>query len=276
MKVLVTGVKGQLGFDVIRVLREKNIEHIGIDKDQLDITREEDVQKFIFKYRPTVIVHCAAFTAVDKAETYKELCYDINVNGTKYLVESAQKIDAKFVYISTDYVFDGKGSVPFSINDKPDPINYYGKTKYLGELETLKLEKHYIIRISWVFGINGNNFIKTILKLSETKDDITVVSDQIGSPTYTYDLSYAILDLILSEAYGTHHITNEGYTSWNKFAEEIFRQSKRDVLVRPIQTKDYPTNAQRPLNSRLEKNQIKLRPFKEALTHFLITLNHDK
>jgi len=276
MKILVTGAKGQLGYDVMRVLKEHNIDYLGTDIEQLDITKENDVFDYVKKYQPSVIIHCAAYTAVDKAEENQELCYKINVLGTRYLVKSAQAIDAKFVYISTDYVFNGEGQIPFTIHDKPEPVNYYGKTKYLGELEVLNnLSKSYIIRISWVFGINGHNFIKTMLKLSETRDILTVVSDQIGSPTYTLDLAYAIYDLINSDAYGIHHITNEGYCSWNEFAKEIFRQSNKNIIVNDILTKDYPTAAKRPLNSRMEKNSIKLRPWQEALDHFLKEYNHD-
>lgn len=276
MKVLVTGANGQLGYDVLRVLKEHNIDYLGTDIDQLDITIENDVYDYVKKYQPSVIIHCAAYTAVDKAEENQELCYKINVLGTRYLVKAAQAIDAKFVYISTDYVFNGEGETPFTINDKPEPVNYYGKTKYLGELEVLNnLSKSYIIRISWVFGINGHNFIKTMLKLSETRDTLTVVSDQIGSPTYTFDLAYAIYDLINSDTYGIHHITNEGYCSWNEFSKEIFRQSNKDIAVNEILTKDYPTAAKRPLNSRMEKNSITLRPWQEALDHFLKEYNHD-
>ena len=274
MKVLVTGAKGQLAFDVIRVLKERNIEYLGIDKDELDITIKDDVSKFIHDYQPSVIIHCAAYTAVDKAEEDKELVYNINVLGTSYLAEAAKKVDAKFVYISTDYVFDGKGEIPFTVHDKPNPVNYYGYSKYEGELEVQKhLSKYYIVRISWVFGINGNNFVKTMLKLSESKDKITVVSDQVGSPTYTFDLSYSLIDLVHTDNYGTHHITNDEYCSWNEFSKEIFKQAKKDVEVSPILTKDYPTKAKRPLNSRMTKNDIRLRPWKEALNHFIKELN---
>lgn len=276
MKVLVTGSKGQLGYDVLRVLKEKNIDHLGIDKDDLDITIENNVHSFIEQYKPSVIIHCAAYTAVDKAEEEKELAYKINVLGTRYLVEAAKKVNAKFLYISTDYVFDGKGENPFIIIDKPNPVNYYGQTKYEGELEVINnLREYFIVRISWVFGINGHNFVKTMLKLSESRKELTVVSDQIGSPTYTYDLSYALIDLINSNNYGIHHITNDEYCSWNEFAREIFKQSNKDVVVNPILTKDYTTKAKRPLNSKMIKNDIKLRPWTEALNHFLKELNND-
>ena len=276
MKVLVTGAKGQLGYDVIKALKELNIAHLGIDKDELDITIEQDVFRVVKDYNPTFIIHCAAYTAVDKAEEDKELCYKINVLGTEYLAKAAKEVNSKFVYISTDYVFDGKGEKFFTIKDQPNPINYYGETKYQGELAVKKLlTEYFIVRISWVFGVNGNNFVKTMLRLAETKDELTVVSDQIGSPTYTYDLSRAIIKLIQTNSYGIHHITNEGICSWNEFAKEIFRQANKQTIVHPILSEDYPTKAKRPLNSRLQKNVIQLRSWEEALSHFLKELKND-
>lgn len=276
MRVLVTGAKGQLGFDVIKSLKYNNITHLGIDKDELDITVESDVTKFVKEYQPTIIIHCAAYTAVDKAEEDKELCHKINVLGTEYLAKSAKEVNSKFVYISTDYVFDGNGVRFLTINDQPNPVNHYGETKYQGELVVRSLlNEFYIIRISWVFGINGNNFVKTMLKLSEIREEINVVSDQIGSPTYTYDLSKAIVELIQTEKYGVHHITNDGVCSWSDFAKEIFRQANKQTIVHPILSKDYPTKAKRPLNSRLQKNYIQLRSWQEALAHFLKEYNDD-
>src|SRR5690554_6158630 len=276
MRVLVTGAKGQLGYDVVRVLMENNIDHLGIDIDELDITIEDEVIRCVKEYKTTIIVHCVAYISVDKAEDNKELVYKINVLGTRYLVEAAKQLNSKFVYISTDYVFDGNGEKPFAVNDNPAPVNYYGESKYAGELEVSNvLTKFYIIRISWVFGINGHNFIKTMLKLAETRNELTVVSDQVGSPTYTYDLSYAIYELINSNDYGIHHITNEGFCSWNEFSKEIFKQANKDVNVKPILTKDYPTRAKRPLNSKMIKNKIKLRPWQEALNHFLKEYKND-
>jgi dTDP-4-dehydrorhamnose reductase len=190
MKVLVTGYKGQLGFDVIKRLRISNIDCIGVDIDDFDITNEKQTNDFILNYNPEVVVHCAAYTAVDKAEEDKVKCYNINVLGTRNIVKVCKKLDCKMVYISTDYIFDGQGDKAFEVDDIPDPINYYGESKYLGEKEvTNLLEKYFIIRISWVFGINGNNFIKSMLRLAETRDELSVIDDQIGSPTYTYDLA---------------------------------------------------------------------------------------
>ncbi|VEU83290.1 dTDP-4-dehydrorhamnose reductase [Acholeplasma hippikon] len=276
MKVLVTGVNGQLGFDVIRVLNEFNIENRGIDIQELDITNEDAVESYITEYKPTHIIHCAAYTAVDRAEDDKETCYKVNVLGTRFLAQSAKKVDAEFVYISTDYVFDGNGIEPFNVDSKPNPINYYGETKHLGELEVLNnINKYYIIRISWVFGINGNNFVKTMLKLAETRNELNVVSDQIGSPTYTFDLAFYIKDILSTKKYGIYHATNEGFCSWYEFAVEIFKTANVNMKVNPILTEQYPTRARRPKNSRMEKNNIKMRTWQEALYHYIKELKND-
>ncbi|AMC01352.1 dTDP-4-dehydrorhamnose reductase [Aerococcus viridans] len=257
MKVLVTGANGQLGYDVIKRLEEKKIEYLGTDRDTLDITNEDDVKRVIKDYSPDVIVHCAAYTAVDKAEDERELCHAVNVLGTRYIVEACKEIDAKMIYISTDYVFDGEGDKPFEVTDTPNPINYYGQTKYEGELEVQKLvDKYFIVRISWVFGSNGNNFVKTMLRLGKEIDEISVVADQVGSPTYTYDLAGLLLEMIETDKYGIYHATNEGYCSWYEFACEIFNQAGMDVKVNPIKTEDYPTRAKRPKNSRLAKEDL--------------------
>jgi len=276
MKALVTGAKGQLGFDVIKILEKKNIQYLGIDVDVLDITDELKVKQIISEYKPDVIVHCAAYTAVDKAEDEKEICYSINVLGTKFLAEVCKDINAKMVYISTDYVFDGKKERPYEIADKPDPINFYGKTKYEGELEVQKsLEKYFIVRVSWLFGVNGNNFVKTMLRFGKDRDEISVVADQIGSPTYTNDLAEFIVELIHTDKYGIYHATNEGYCSWYEFASEIFRLAGLNIKVKPISTDDYPTKAKRPKNSRLKKESFadmqysRLPSWKEALVRFL-------
>jgi len=280
MKVLVTGVKGQLGYDVVAKLERSNIEFLGTDVDTLDITNEEQVRVVILTYKPDVVIHCAAYTAVDKAEDEKDLCYAVNVLGTKYIANACKEIDAKMVYISTDYVFDGEGDQPFDVKDEPNPINYYGKTKHDGEIEVQKLiEKYFIVRISWVFGINGNNFVKTMFKLGQERNEISVVSDQIGSPTYSHDLAVLLLEMILTNNYGVYHVTNEGYCSWFEFACEIFKQAGMNVKVNPIKTEDYPTKAKRPKNSRLNNYEtirtfrIKMQKWEDALTHFL---NHDK
>lgn len=280
MKVLVTGYKGQLGFDVNKRLKNSNIDCIGVDIDDFDITNEKQTNDFILKYNPEVVVHCAAYTAVDKAEEDKEKCYNINVLGTRNIVKVCKKLDCKMVYISTDYIFDGQGDKAFEVDDIPDPINYYGESKYLGEKEvTNLLEKYFIIRISWVFGINGNNFIKTMLRLAETRDELSVIDDQIGSPTYTYDLAKLIVEMIQEDKYGIYHATNEDYCSWYEFACEIFKQANIDIKVNPIKTEDYKTLAVRPKNSRLSKKNLdkngytRLPSWKNALNNYLIELN---
>ncbi|MBN2287435.1 MAG: dTDP-4-dehydrorhamnose reductase [Tissierellales bacterium] len=259
MKVLVTGAYGQLGFDVIKRLDSEGIEFLGTDRDSLDITNEEQVKRGISDYNPDVVIHCAAYTAVDQAEDERELCYLVNVLGTKYVAEACKEIDAKMVYISTDYVFDGGGDKPFEVTDKPNPINYYGKTKYEGELEVQKaLDKYFVVRISWVFGSNGNNFVKTMLRLGKERDEISVVVDQIGSPTYTPDLAKLLVEMVKTDKYGVYHATNEGYCSWYEFACEIFKLAGMDVKVIPIKTEDYPTRAKRPRNSRLCRDNLSI------------------
>jgi dTDP-4-dehydrorhamnose reductase len=277
MKVLVTGANGQLGYDVVKRLEENKIQYLGIDKDTVDITNKNQVKKIINDYKPDTVIHCAAYTAVDKAEDEKEICHAINVLGTRYIAEACKKNNAKMVYISTDYVFDGEGEEPFKETDKPSPINYYGQTKYEGELEVKKmLEEFFIVRISWVFGINGNNFVKTMLKLAETRDEISVVADQVGSPTYTYDLARLLVEMINTDKYGVYHATNEGYCSWYEFACEIFKQAGIDIKVNAIKTEDYPTRAKRPKNSRLCKKQFtELKNWRAALSNYLINVNND-
>jgi len=277
MKVLVTGAKGQLGTDVVMRLSSLSIDCLGVDIDSLDITSDEQVKEFINYYKPDAVIHCAAYTAVDKAEDEKELCYKVNVLGTKYIAEACKEINAKMVYISTDYVFDGEGDQPFEVNDKPNPINYYGQTKYEGELEVQKiLENYFIVRISWVFGTYGNNFVKTMLKLGKDRDEISVVADQVGSPTYTYDLAKLLVEVVQTDKHGIYHVTNEGYCSWYEFACEIFKQAGLDIKVNPINTEDYPTRAKRPKNSRLRKNSsIKLESWENALNHYINLMKLD-
>ena len=276
MKVLVTGANGQLGYDVIKRLDSEDIEYLGTDRESLDITNEEQVKRVISDYNPDAVIHCAAYTAVDKAEDEKELCYSVNVLGTKNVAEACKEINAKMVYISTDYVFDGEGDKPFEVTDKPNPINYYGQTKYEGELEVQKsLDKYFVVRISWVFGSNGNNFVKTMLRLGKERNGISVVADQIGSPTYTPDLAKLLVEMIETDKYGVYHATNEGYCSWYEFACEIFKQAGINVKVNPIKTEDYPTRAIRPHNSKLSKKSLIncnfgiIREWENALSEFL-------
>ena len=257
MKFLITGVNGQLGYDVKRELESRGYINIcSPSREELDITNEQMVAKVMLEYRPDVVIHCAAYTAVDKAEEERDLCYDINVNGTSYLVKYASEVRAKFMYISTDYVFDGTKTGVYEVDDINKPINYYGETKWLGEQRVREYFNHIIVRISWVFGINGKNFVKTMLKLAETRSELGVVSDQIGSPTYTEDLSKLLVDMALSDKTGTYHATNEGYCSWNEFAKYIFEVNGIDIKVNEVLTKDYKTVAKRPLNSKLDKSKL--------------------
>lgn len=282
MKILVTGVSGQLGFDVVRVGNKYGFEMYGTGSKELDITNKENVCEYINKVKPDIIVHCAAYTAVDKAEDYKEDCYDVNTNGTKYLAEAAKQIDAKFIYISTDYVFDGLGDAPFTEADIPNPIGQYGITKFEGEnVVRSLLEKYFIVRISWVFGLNGNNFIKTMLRLSKTREELNVVGDQFGSPTYTVDLSHLLLQMAQTKKYGIYHASNEGFCSWAEFSQEIFNQANKTVKVHSITTEEYPTKAIRPKNSRMSKQKLvdagfnQLPTWENALSRYLVELEKE-
>lgn len=260
MKILVTGVNGQLGFDCVKELTNRGYKDVkGIDIKDLDITNKEDVFNYIKSYKPDVIMHNAAYTAVDKAELNYDDCYRVNFLGTKCIAEACKEVNAKMVYISTDYVFDGNKNGIYEINDQTNPLSVYGKTKLLGE-EFVKscLSKYFIVRISWVFGINGNNFIKTMLRLAnEGKKELNVVNDQIGSPTYTADLAVLLCDMIETEKYGIYHATNEGYCSWYDFAKKIFELAGKDIKVNPVTTKEYlamvTQQAKRPMNSKMSK-----------------------
>ena len=262
-KILVTGYKGQLGYDVVKELTNRGFKNVlGIDREELDITDEEAVTNFINNYKPEIVMHNAAWTAVDKAEELPDEVYKVNALGPKYIAEACKNINATMMYISTDYVFNGKGDKPFKTYDPKEGLSIYGKTKSEGE-DFVKsiLDKYFIIRISWVFGINGNNFIKTMLKLADMgKKELNVVSDQIGSPTYTYDLAKLMCDMIVTNKYGIYHATNEGYTSWAEFARYIFEVAKLDVKVNDVTTKEYsklvPNQASRPLNSRMDKSSL--------------------
>lgn len=263
-KILVTGCKGQLGYDIANELERRNIIAIRSDITEMDITDFSSVNNFIKKNSPDAVIHCAAWTAVDKAEDEAALCTKVNVEGTKNIAVVCKELDIPMMYFSTDYVFSGEGVEPFKINDKKGPKSVYGKTKLDGEEEILKLlTKYYIVRISWVFGINGNNFIKTMLKLSENHQELKVVSDQIGSPTYTYDLAPLLCDMIVSGKFGIYHATNEGYTSWSDFAKKIFEVANKNVNVIPVTTEEYGiSKAARPKNSRLDKSSLDENGFK--------------
>lgn len=280
MKVLVTGTKGQLGFDVCNELTRRGIENQGIDRDECDITNKQAVLDYIYNYAPDVVVHCAAYTAVDRAESEEHVCRRVNRDGTEYIALACKTINAKMVYISTDYVFNGEGDKFFEVDDKTGPLNMYGLTKLEGEEQVRKiLEKYFIVRISWVFGVNGNNFINTMLRLAGGNKELKIVADQIGSPTFTYDLAPLICDMIETEKYGTYHATNEGECSWAEFAEHIFKVAGQNVLVHHITTEEYPTKAVRPKNSRLSKKSLdeagfkRLPDWKDAVERYIKQYN---
>lgn len=257
MKVLITGIQGQLGYDVAKVLNARKIEYYAPTLAELDITDRQMVLKILEDYCPDAVIHCAAYTAVDKAEEEPEKCWAVNVDGTRNIAEGCKKIGAKLLYISTDYVFEGVGEQFYKEMDPVNPQNVYGASKLAGELVVKSfLEKYFIVRTSWVFGENGNNFVKTMLRLAETRAEVSVVCDQIGSPTYTGDLAPLLCDMIVTEKYGIYHATNEGTCSWAEFAEEIFRVAGKNIKVIPITSDQYPAKAKRPKNSRLGEEKL--------------------
>ena len=302
MKVLVTGVAGQLGHDVVNELHKRGIEAVGSDIApvysgtpdgsyaceapyvQMDITDGKSVRETFCQVRPDALIHCAAWTAVDRAEEEecREKVYAINVKGTEYLARAAAETGAKMMYISTDYVFDGQGEEPWEPDDQRyAPINYYGETKLGGEKAvSSNLERFFIVRIAWVFGLNGKNFIKTMLNVGRTHDKVRVVNDQIGTPTYTYDLARLLADMIQTEKYGYYHATNEGgFISWYDFTKEIYRQAGLDTEVLPVTTEEYGlSRAKRPRNSRLSKKKLTengfepLPDWKDALGRYLVEI----
>lgn len=257
MKILVTGVKGQLGYDVVREGESRGFEMFGTDVDNMDITDAGQVKQVIEDYKPDAVIHCAAYTAVDAAEDNRELCRKINVDGTRNIAEVCKTMDIPMMYFSTDYIFNGRGENFWKEDDEKQPLNVYGQTKYEGELAVQELiQKYFILRISWVFGVNGNNFIKTMLRLGKERGAVGVVSDQIGSPTYTYDLARLVIDMIQTDKYGAYHVTNDGLCSWYEFACEIFKQAGLNVKVTPLITAEYPAKAARPFNSRMSKDKL--------------------
>ena len=274
MKYLITGYKGQLGYDIARELQRRGItEYLAIDKDEMDITKRDDVINVILNYNPDVIFHCAAWTAVDKAEEMKDLVYKVNVEGTKNITEASILTNSKLFYMSTDYVFDGTKEGLYTEDDEVNPKSVYGLTKYLGEEEVRLNPNHFITRISWVFGINGNNFIKTMLKLSDNYKELNVVDDQVGSPTYTVDLAKLLVDMSETEKYGTYHVNNNGYCSWAEFAQYIMDSNNKSTIINPVTTEEYyegkdtSSIAYRPRNSKLSKHKLNDAGF-EVLPHW--------
>lgn len=276
MKVLVTGTKGQLGYDVVNELEKRGHTAVAVDIEEMDITDAVSVERVITEAEVEAVIHCAAYTAVDAAEDNVEICRRVNAEGTENIAKVCKKLDLKMIYISTDYVFDGEGERPWEPDDERHPLNVYGQTKYEGELAVEKyLEKYFIVRIAWVFGVNGKNFIRTMLKLSETHEELNVVDDQVGSPTYTYDLAVLLVDMVESDKYGRYHATNEGLCTWYEFAKEIFRQAGVEVKVNPVTSDMFPAKAKRPKNSRMSKEKLdangfhRLPTWQDALERYL-------
>lgn len=281
MKVFVTGVKGQLGHDVMNELAKRGLEGIGVDVEEMDITDAEACERVIKEAAPDAVIHCAAYTAVDAAEDNRDLCHMVNGEGTKHIAKVCGELDIPMMYISTDYVFNGQGERPWEPDDHREPLNVYGLTKYEGEIAVEQLlKKYFIVRIAWVFGLNGKNFIKTMLRLGKERGAVSVVDDQIGSPTYTYDLARLLVDMIQTDRYGRYHATNEGLCSWYEFACEIFRQAGMDeVKVTPVDSASYPAKAKRPFNSRMSKEKLtengfeRLPSWQDALGRYLKVLS---
>lgn len=278
MKILVTGYKGQLGYDVVNEATSRGIEAIGVDIDEMDITNQEQVNTVIKSGNYDAVVHCAAWTAVDKAEEPElfETVKKVNATGTKYIADVCEELDIPMMYFSTDYVFDGEGTTPWNEYDERHPLNVYGLTKAQGEEFVEKLKKHFIIRIAWVFGKNGNNFIKTMLRLGKERGAVSVVNDQVGNPTYTYDLAKLVVDMIQTNKYGKYHATNSGdFISWYDFACEIFKQAGMDVKVTPVDSNQFPAKAKRPKNSRMNQTELdkngfnRLPAWQDALGRYL-------
>ena len=278
MKILVTGYKGQLGYDVVNEATSRGIEAIGVDIDEMDITNQGQVNTVIKSGNYDAVVHCAAWTAVDKAEEPElfETVKKVNATGTKYIADVCEELDIPMMYFSTDYVFDGEGTTPWNEYDERHPLNVYGLTKAQGEEFVEKLKKHFIIRIAWVFGKNGNNFIKTMLRLGKERGAVSVVNDQVGNPTYTYDLAKLVVDMIQTDKYGKYHATNSGdFISWYDFACEIFKQAGMDVKVTPVDSNQFPAKAKRPKNSRMNQTELdkngfnRLPAWQDALGRYL-------
>lgn len=281
--ILVTGAAGQIGFDVCHELQERGLPYIGQSSADCDLADRAQVMESVLLYKPDVVIHCGAYTKVDQAEEEKRLTYQVNVEGTANVVAACKQAGAKMLYLSTDYVFSGEGNSFYEIDAPKGPLNYYGETKLQGEqIVSAQLDKRFIVRTSWVFGIHGNNFVKTMLKLSMAHQKVSVVCDQVGSPTYSKDLANMLCDLVLTEQYGFYHATNEGICSWAEFADEIFRQSGKKREVLPLLSCEYPRKATRPLNSRLSKRSLdeagfsRLPHWKDALKRYLKEFANDE
>ncbi len=285
MRVLVTGSGGQLGYDVIKELEKRGYNDIySPKKEDLDLTDKKAVDEYFSKVKPKAVIHCAAYTAVDNAEEDEENAIKVNVDATSYIAENCKKYDSRLIYISTDYVFDGEKPLDkvYEVDDRTNPKSVYGKTKLQGEKRALYNPNTFVVRTSWVFGINGKNFVKTMLKLAENRNEINVVSDQWGSPTYTVDLARLLVDMIETNKYGIYHANNEGYCNWAEFAEEIFDSNDINMKVNHITSDEYPQKANRPKNSKLSKKSLTnagfelLPDWKDALHRYNKELKKEK
>ena len=275
--ILVTGSTGQLGSDVVKELLKRGYSTLSPNRSELNLCSEDNIRNYILNSNCEAIVHCAAYTQVDKAEDEKDLCIKINATATKHIVKCAKILDIPMIYISTDYVFDGTKDGEYTENDETNPINIYGESKLAGEKYVQEiLDKYYIVRTSWVFNINGKNFIETMLRLSKANNQLSIVNDQIGSPTYTKDLSRLLVDMLETSKYGLYHATNEGYCSWYEFADTIFKLANINIVIKAINSNEYASRAKRPLNSKLSKDKLIEYGFKplphweDALKDYLI------
>lgn len=275
--ILVTGSTGQLGSDVVKELLKRGYSTLSPNRSELNLCSEDNIRNYILNSNCEAIVHCAAYTQVDKAEDEKDLCIKINTTATKHIVKCAKILDIPMIYISTDYVFDGTKDGEYTENDETNPINIYGESKLAGEKYVQEiLDKYYIVRTSWVFNINGKNFIETMLRLSKANNQLSIVNDQIGSPTYTKDLSRLLVDMLETSKYGLYHATNEGYCSWYEFADTIFKLANINIDIKAINSNEYASRAKRPLNSKLSKDKLIEYGFKplphweDALKDYLI------
>lgn len=282
MKILVTGGSGQLGFDVCRELNHRGIEYTAPSSKEMEITDANAVREQICAFRPDVVIHCAAWTAVDAAEDVPEWVFAVNEGGTRNIALACRNIGAKMLYASTDYVFSGTGTHFYEPDDPTGPVNVYGKSKLAGEMIVKEiLEKYFIVRTSWNFGEHGSNFVKTMLQIAETRSEVCVVCDQVGSPTYTADLAPRLCKLVQTDHYGIYHITNKGVCSWAELAEEVFRLAKKSVKVKYVTSKQYPAKARRPRNSVLNNERpmgsafSEMPEWKDALERYLRTFKLD-
>ncbi|WJQ07007.1 dTDP-4-dehydrorhamnose reductase [Geobacillus stearothermophilus] len=282
MKVVITGAKGQLGIDLVHLLADRGYQVYGYGREELDITNFDQVKQVISEVNPDVVIHAAAYTKVDLAESEPDQAFLINAYGTRNVTVASEAVGAKLVYISTDYVFDGTANTPYNEFAPTNPISVYGKSKLAGEQFVRDLHsKFFIVRTSWVYGKHGNNFVKTMLKLAQERDELMVVHDQVGCPTYTVDLVNCILELIQTEKYGIYHVSNSGYCSWYEFAKVIFEEAGIDIKVNPCTTKDFPRPAPRPTYSVFDHMSLRLNGFtkmrywREAISEFICQVNFD-